>query len=500
MKRYRKYFLFLGTSVVAVCIFYSLWISPTNSERLQRLLIAGATIVDTHTGEKNRMNIYIEGDQIKAIMSVGAVTFSQENIPNNIRIIDATGKYLIPGLWDMHVHLTHKPDIQDRISELFIANGVTSVRDMGGELAKVTDFRMQANRLDMTAPRIWIAGPLIDGEPPIFDGSPGIGGPAMSLAVGTPEAAISIVDKLVEHGVDLIKIYEMLKPEVFAAVIKRAHYHGIPVDGHIPARVLIQDAIAEGLDGIQHLSGMKIGCAHHAQKWKDQIDSYLDKLSGIAKGYELIGHVHKTIYPRTQADLDEVRCSALIDEFVKQGIWHTPTLSLMAIRPLRYFDRADWQRPYRYLPEPIRTEMREKLAVVMDAEQYPSLSERGEWAIKTVGELHKAGVKLLAGTDSVSGVSVAGFSLHDELEALVDAGLSPLAALQTATLHPAQFFSRADKFGVIEVDYYADLVLLDADPLVDIRHTRKINAVISKGRIYDRSVLDDLLSELVESE
>lgn len=413
-------------------------------------------------------------------------------------VIDAHGQYAIPGLWDMHTHLTFHPSLNDRISTFHIANGITSVRDLGGVLDDVLAFRRQAQQPHAVAPYIWLAGPLLDGSPPMFDGSPESHGPAMSLAVDTPEEAVRQVDALVDHGINVIKPYSMLRPEVFSAIVKRAHQRGLKVAGHIPYRMTVRQAVEAGIDNIEHLSNINFDCAHNAQGLIDE------RIAILAAPHKNVHAAKRALYPvfyKSLANQDQAQCDALIRTLVDKNIWVTPTIHTGTFRMRRLYEPY-WLDESRYLPEPLRTQWKKRwvnLKVPLKATQDKpfDINTYGKWAEQTVKQMHAAGVKFLAGSDPV-GIRLPGFSLHDELRALVLAGVTPLAALQAATLHPAQFFEVDNQQGSIAVGNVADIVLLDADPLADISNTRKINTVILRGKVLDRKTLDGLLAELSE--
>jgi imidazolonepropionase-like amidohydrolase len=179
---------------------------------------------------------------------------------------------------------------------------------------------------------------------------------------------------------------------------------------------------------------------------------------------------------------------------VKQGTWHTPTLHIVAFRALRFYERPEYKESLRYLPPSLAKTWRDRLADYTDETKYTEWKEQGDWALQIIGQMYRAGARIMAGTDSPGLIFMPGFTLHDELEAFVRAGMPPLAALQAATLVPASFFKAENDIGTIEAGKRADIVLLTANPLTDIHNARNIDTVISKGRAYDRAGLDALLA------
>ena len=459
-----------------------------------RFAIVDVTVINIYNGEKNVKDIIIEDERIASMNEPGTA-----NIPPEIRVIDGGGKYAIPGLWDAHVHMTVWPEFTDRISALFIANGITCVRDMGGRLEDVLDFRQQCNQPGVAAPRVWMAGPIVDGTPRITDG--GEHGPDMAVEVNTPEEAIDLVDTLVEKGIDFIKPYEMLRPEVFKALVQRTQqHHHLPACGHLPIRMTIPEVLDVGPYDIQHLggicAGMKYDCTINSRQLSADRTAILDSCSGGERGVDVLMKVINAT-ELTPEEQDSDKIDALIQLFVEKGTWHTPTLvTKVGFRELGFDDDPFLTETLSYLPG-FRQD--NALAIRESTDDPVKLDSFRQWNLKIVGQMHDAGVKFLSGTDCPAYPGFTpGFCLHLELKAMVLAGLSPLEALQTATINPAEFFSITDQLGSIEVGKFADMVLLDSDPLMDIDNTRRIASVVSRGKYYDRQSLDKMLEEVIE--
>lgn len=459
----------------------------TRDDKISIALVSNVTVIDIYTGTKQLMDILIHDDRIVRTSSPGTLAIAKDS-----KVIDATGQYAVPGFWDMHVHLTFVPELEDRISSLFIANGITSVRDMGGKLDEILAFRKKTNQPDLIAPKIWLAGPLVDGAPPLFDGQHL--SPAISTAVDTPKAGALLVDKLAASGVDLIKIYEMLSPDVFNAVVKRAQHHGLPVAGHVPLRVTLQQAIGAGMKGIEHLSGIDFACAQNSEALLAEGITVLNSRKENEGAVVVASQIHTTLSPKAMASEDSDQCSALMQTFVDQNVWHTPTVARASIQVFKLYDQPGILEPLRYLPA-LLDNKRYVRVLKKSAKLSAEHKKKDIWRLQKVKDMNNVGVKFLAGTDAPV-LLVPGFSLHDELKGLVLAGLSPLAALQSATLHPAEFFAIDDELGSIEVGKIADIILLNADPLEDINNTRSIQTVIARGRILDRKMLDTLLEDM----
>lgn len=448
-------------------------------------LISGATVIDIYTGVKNCKDILIHGEKIIAVGPVDSL-----DIPGSTERIDATGKYAIPGLWDAHIHMTVWPEYTHQLSVLLVANGITSVRDMGGKIEDVVTLRDYNRQKDVVAPRMWIAGPIIDGAPHMAQG--------YGVEVNSPEEAVELVDALVEQGIDFIKLYEMLLPEVFSTLVERAqHYHHLPAAGHIPQRMTISEVLEIGRYDVQHLggtgSGMKYDCVLDHYPMPDR-KAILDSRTPQQSGLDLLMKVGGAT-EITPDNMDPEKIAALIQLFVEKSTWHTPTLVAgVSFSDLGFTEDFFATDTVRYLPK-----ARQQAAIdIQNPKADPTnVYKFGSWSLQIVNQMHSAGVKLLAGTDSPP-LHVPGFCLHLELKAMVVAGLSPLEALQTATINPAEFFKISHDIGSIDVGKYADLILLDKDPLLDIENARCITSVMSRGQFFNREALDSMLSNITK--
>lgn len=451
-------------------------------------LISGATVIDIYTGAQAEKDILIHADKIVGLGSTGSL-----EVPDGTEKIDAVGQYVIPGLWDAHIHMTLWPEYTDQLAALCVANGITSVRDFGGRLDDVIALRQQSEQQNTVAPRMWIAGPIVDGTPQIVDG--------MAVAVSSVEEATVLVDTLVEQGIDFIKPYEMLRPDVFKALVQRAHYHHRPAAGHVPMRMAMSEVLEIGHYDFQHLggvcSGMRYDCVQDQHPVPDR-KALLEARAPDESGADLMMKVANATDLMPEY-MDPEKIANLVKRFVEKGAWHTPTLvGIVSFRDLGFTEDPFVTDTLHYLPEPRQLAALE--ARQSDADP-TSVYKFGPWSMEIVNQLHKAGVKLLAGTDSPPiPTYTPAFCLHLELKAMVLAGLSPLAALQTATLNPAEFFGITDEFGSIDIGKCADMVLLEKDPLIDIDNCRHIKSVISRGQFFDRKKLDALLASIAEQQ
>ena len=394
-------------------------------------------------------------------------------VPAGARTIDAAGKFLIPGLWDMHVHTffgTWVPGGKEVTLPLLIANGITGARDMGSELAPILEARAAIAQHRLLGPRLVVAGPMLDGPKTQF--------PA-SIAITTPEDGRRAVQMLAAAGVDFIKIQSYVPRDAYFAIADECRRRGLVFVGHVPDAVRGGEAATAGHKSFEHLIGIFEA-------------SSTDEDALLAGG--------KTP-ARLLATYDAAREAAVTRLLVEHRIWQCPTL---------YWERGQWlvdaidvsQDPdAQYAPVSWRERSWPRFTASIERElDTDPLAIRERFVhheLELVHRLHAAGVAFLAGTDTPAGVDVIpGASLHRELARFVDAGLTPLEALQTATINPARFLGREAELGSVEPGRLADLVVLDRNPLVDIANTRAIAAVIADGRYLARAELDAILREV----
>lgn len=452
--------------------------------------ITNVTVLDASQQTENA-TVLFSGDTITAVGT-------RVTVPADATVIDGSGKFLIPGLWDAHVHLSYYPDLGiDHSYPLFIANGITAVRDTGGLTDIVMPLREAARVPGAVAPRVYVAGPLVDGAQRVYAGLNGR--PNISVGVGTPDEARAQIDALHAAGVDLIKLYEMQSPEAFTAAAQRANELGLPITSHVPLSMDAVDAARAGIDGIEHMRNLEQSCA------ADHQARLAARRQALADGKDKDGGDLRTeLHAAYRADAIELedaeRCTKVIAALAREEVFQTPTLTVNTFTSTPLAARADWPDTFVYLPSNVREDWTAGAARFAERMASGSPSPAGQafrdWSFAMVAKLRDGGVNIMAGTDNPIGFLTPGFSLHEELAFLVEAGLTPMDAITAATLHPAEFMRIDDKVGTIERSKWADLVLLDADPRQDIRNTQRINSVIKGGRVFGRAELDGLLAEL----
>jgi imidazolonepropionase-like amidohydrolase len=443
------------------------------------------TVVDVVEGRLIRDQVVrISGERI-----VEVVPAAGARIPKATRVINAKGKFVIPGLWDMHTHLLGgvPPGCPEVTFPLSVAHGVTGVREVGLYLDFLHAWREEVESGRIVGPLIVGSGPLIDGVPPVY--------PGIAIVARTPDNARQTVDILLRRGADFVKAYEMLRRDTFFALVEQAKKNGLAVVAHVPLAVLAGEASDAGVKSFEHLRNIEFACSREADTLLAERIAAIEAGAGRI-GSELRSEIHSAQRTRALDTYDPERCTALLRKFVANGTWQTPTLFLN-IREVRRPDlREDMRERLRWVPDRQRTEWEAwtKRISGVKPDEAAALKRRADWEVQLVRRMNEERVALLAGTDVATAWTVPGVALHDELSALVEAGLTPLESLRTATLNPARYFEKTSEFGTVAKGMAADLVLIDGDPLADIRNTRRISAVVSNGRYLDRPALDALLA------
>ena len=446
-------------------------------ESVKPIVFSDVTVVDVESGRliPNR-SVVIDGTKIIAVAPT-----KEFQAPDGSFVVPAAGKYLIPGLWDMHAHIdNHLPSLLD----MFLVNGVTGVRDLKSE-SFLLDWRNEIRSGQRLGPRIVASGLYLDGNRPDQ--------PPTRPTANTPEEGRDLVRQRKKQGVDFIKVYSGLQPEVYRAIVDEAKMQDLPVAGHCPEMVSARDASDLGQRSFEHVTGIALSTSRMEDMLRKNLrDAFRDPKAG----YDM-----DRMFQVTTAAMetpDEKKQAELFALFKKNRTWQVPTLIIQ---------RPSQPPKQNEVPDPRMKYMHPELTQVWGRFQASPKFQtvrkaQFDYAKSVVGAMHRAGVPILAGTDCGSILSVnvyPGFSLADELELLVDCGLSADDVLRTATLNPALYLGEADTCGTVAVGKYADLVLLDNDPLIEIGNVRKIAGVMTRGKWLTRSDLDKMLSGVAEA-
>jgi imidazolonepropionase-like amidohydrolase len=407
------------------------------------LVLQNVTVVDVRTGAlQPDQTVILDRNRIYSVGPNKSAKF-----PRNAASVNCRGLFLIPGLWDMHVHLVFGdwfPSAQDISLPLFVANGVTGVRDMGSELDVVQGWRDEIEAGRLLGPRIFTAGPMLDGPKPRFPSS---------LAIATPEEAHRAVADLKRQGADFIKLQSLIPRDAVFAIAEEAKKQEIAFEGHVPDSVRASEMSEAGMKSFEHLIGIFEGSSPVE-------DEFL-------KGNKTEG--------KFLATYDATRAASLAAMLAKNQTWQCPTL--VWERGGNLIDVTDFSKDERakYVPAAWKDKTWKRFTdeITRDygTDDLATRKKFIEKELEVVGMLHKAGVSFLAGTDTPPGVYIfPGYSLHEELQRFVAAGFTPLEALQTATLNPARFFGMEEQAGTVEKGKFADLVLLSANPEIGRAH------------------------------
>ncbi|MGE0624182.1 MAG: amidohydrolase family protein [Pseudomonadales bacterium] len=445
-------------------------------------VLTGVSVIDVRTGT-------IADDQTIVIRD-GRIDYVGDPPPARelagATVHEHTGRYVMPGLWDMHVHLRNGPD-SDLADEneiwlrQYLGFGVTAVRDAGGDLPEqVRSWRDGIERGEQWGPRIFTSLQKLEGPTGGWEGS---------IRLTSLADVVPAIDLLTESGADFIKLYDAsIAADVYLAAVAEAQRRGLKTAGHLPLTVMFEAAIEAGLDSVEHESYL----AKAASTEEAAIAAEIEKKFGRDEAYSFYA-----MLARLQASASPERLEQVLDTMIRHGAALTPTLHIGHVLDTMTDPSAYEQDPQlAQVPPGLRETF--QLRVNSLVRRTPELvardldiMARNRAFVQTAAD---RGVTILAGSDTgaVNSYVYPGDSLHRELAELVEVGLTPLQALQGATLDAAAWLERADDFGTVEVGRIADLLVLEANPLLNIGNTRSIVAVLQEGRYLDSDTLADL--------
>lgn len=442
------------------------------------MAITNAQVIHLETGTLENQDIFISDGKIQTILSAGA-----ENAYEPDTLIDASGKFVLPGFWDNHIHLRGGDSLIDNnknFLKLFIANGITTVRDAGGDLTpSVIQWKKQIASEDLVGPTIYTSGPKIDGLNATWAGS---------LEVETEEDVKNALDSLQELQVDFVKLYDSrISGENYLNAIKETQKRGMTVSGHMPFTVTLKETVDAGMDAIEHLYYIMKGCASNEQEVTERLKSgeigFWDAMPALMQAY---------------SDSTAQKTFTLLKD---NNVFVVPTLHIG--KTLSYLDEVDHSNdPYlTYMGQGIIQTYQGRIARSMNAteEVRNNRKELDTFFGQLAQSLDQAGVKLLAGSDSgaFNSYTYPGFSLHKELETMVQNGISPLDALRTSAYNGAQFLDKSNNYGSVSKGNVSDLVILDDNPLEDIRNSQRIYMVFKGTQVFSKTQLQKLLKSAI---
>lgn len=417
-------------------------------------LVRNVTVIDgTGAPPKPRMSIVFRGERIVEIGPVGQV-----HTPKGARIVDGRGRYAIPGLWDMHVHLWYP---QNQLP-VYVANGVTGVRDMGSDYATTTAWRREAEAGKAIGPHIVTSGPPVAGKSSNDKKLP------VMVAI-TAEEARRTFDKLDDMEVDFIKILSDVPHDAYIALAERARKWRMAFAGHVPSTVTAREAIDARQGSMEHLFGIFVACSSEE--------------AAIRAGKKPVPGVVETFSEEKARDL-----------FKRSALYETrqvPTLTLWERMTYADTDHRVHDVHLRYVPNTIRAtwpKAEEELKAAASPEAAVAKAQL-DLAFRIVKMMKECGVELMAGSDTGDPYTIPGVTLQRELELLVKAGLTPMEALRSATFIPARYLGWEESLGTLKAGMVADIVLLDANPLADIRNVSRVAGVVIRGRYLGKPQL-----------
>lgn len=443
-------------------LFSVLFFYACNSEKqTSDVLILNATILDVESGEEvpDRM-IVISGDTIQAIMSM-----EDRNKFEASEVIDAENNYVLPGLWDMHVHFRGGDTLIEENKDLlplFLAHGVTTVRDAGGDITgSVLDWRKQIASGDLIGPTIFTSGPKLDGENPAWPGS---------IEVGSLEEIPAALDSLEQLEVDYVKMYDgSLSEEVFYGIIAAAENKGLKTTGHMPMSANILKGVELGLDGSEHLYYVMKACSPKA-----------DSLTEVRPNYGMMNEVIQTY--------DQNLAQEVFQKLSENKVYITPTLHIgKTLAEILDVDHSqDSLLPY--IGDGIQKTYNGRIEGAKRAKAAGSTmrEQMEQRSLEMIKPMYDAGVPVLAGSDCgpFNSFVYPGASLQQELYRLVAAGLSPQEALRTSIVHGPAFFDLQEQYGSVSSGKVADFIILKKNPFTAIEHLEEISVVVSKGKVF----------------
>lgn len=429
--------------------------------------------------------VVIAGNRIREVADAGGVA-----IPTGARVVDGRGRYLMPGLWDMHIHAVR----MGRAAWMFpllLRFGITGIRDTGSPVDSLLYYRAAVLDGRVIGPRVVGTGPILDGPNGDF--------PDVSRIIASPQDGRRVVDSLADAGVNFIKTYNRLTRDDFLAMADEARRRGIPILGHVPWAMNALEASDSGMATIEHMTRVPELCL--TAESNRALDSLWRARRHDGMPRDSLERLRVEFARLAQAAIDESLCERVGAHFARNGTWQDPTLE----RDLHWghafltSDTVDADPYLRYVPPAVVAFWRHwadsaaadpVAGLVYDA-GYPAKA-------RVLAALHRAGEGVLGGTDTDGNDSniygIPGLALHHEIEAFVrDVGLTPAEALRAATINPAKFLHATDSLGTVAAGKVADLVLLQANPLEDVRNAREVAGVVANGRYLDSAALDAML-------
>ena len=467
----------LHVSLVFTCLF--IFSCKVDTQVDYDILLKNGNVIDLETGTVSIQNILIKEGRIAKLATPGEI----KNL-SATQTIDATGQYILPGFWDNHVHFRGGDSLIHANKEfltLYIANGITTVRDAGGDLtSSVMEWKNSIASNELLGPTIFTSGPKIDGPNSTWAGS---------LEVSNTGDILKALDSLQQIPVDFVKIYDSrISGDNYLNTIKEAEKRNLISSGHMPFTVTLDETISAGVDAVEHLYYVMKGCSSNEREITDRL---VKKEIGFWDAMPLL-----------MASYSDTTAQNTFAKLKTKGVYVVPTLHIG--ETLSYLDEVNHENdPYlNYMDKNIIKTYSGRIERALNASEQQTKDRKalqlffGELA----KSLHDSGVNLLAGSDSgaYNSYTYPGISLHKELEQMVSIGITPLEALKTSAYNGARFLKKDKDYGEISVNKIADIVVLNGNPLEDISQTQNIRMVIKQGKIWEQKLLKEQLQTLIK--
>jgi len=487
----------LGWSIVCVLPVFLVVVENLDAQQ-PALAITNVNVIDVAAGvvQPDRTILIAEG------RIIGVASGSNAALPDGIERVQGAGLYVMPGLLDMHAHVPSFVGLARRVLPLFVANGVTGIREMSSDSWRKSPLSNQIEAMKSLATRIE------DGEligPRILQTSTGaVHGPVRIRPNTSPQKSAhpfyppkteadgrSIARYAKEHGIDFVKVYESVPRNVYFALLDEARKLGVEVNGHLPKAIGLLEASAAGQRTVEHARALPLACSAVAEEYRQAVDAFLAGQTPWSDAARLHSHLSDVL-----ATYDGDLAQTVLHTLKKNETYLVPT------HITRRMDAMAADSDYRddprlsYMHGILRANWKKDADRMAELGKTAPFVEFYKHGLRLTGLAHKAGVKIMMGTDATDTYCFPGFGAHDELGELVKAGLSPLDALRSATIVPAEYLGMQANVGTVTKGAFADLVILEKNPLEDIAHTQAIRAVVIRGKHLDRAALDEMLESL----
>ncbi|MGZ8551354.1 MAG: amidohydrolase family protein [Chitinophagaceae bacterium] len=443
------------------------------------ILIENINVVDVETG-----NIITNQDVVITANKITNVTDHGRSDIQAKTLIDGSNQYLIPGLWDMHVHMMQEQWYQSQMP-LLRANGITGFREMWGDPTIASYVKSQIQKDSLPFFRFVAPGHILDGKKPFWENS---------TAVASAGAGRRLVDSLLNSQADFIKVYSFLEPDVFYAIAKRSKEKNLPFAGHVPHTVWLTDASEAGMASTEHLYGfLTEACSDSDSAMALMKLSVSAFENGNKEERKRINHLFHSLVLH---NISEEKLKAIAQKLRKNNTHIVPTL--VTLRGMYFTDDTSFTNDPRlkYMSKETLDYWKEQTTNdLKNNTETDWQNKRKRWQIEQqiMRILIAEKVPIMAGTDSDNPFAFPGFSLHDEMALYVEFGMKPIEALRSATIIPVKYLKMTDSLGTIAEGKLADLVILEANPLESIKNTKKINTVIANGRVYNKSYIGSII-------